>query len=49
VREQDVRKIVWHKRDEMTGEWRRQHKEEFYDVQAYFSQEIIRVQKSRRM
>jgi len=32
VGEQVVRKIVWHKRDEMTREWKRQHKEELYDV-----------------
>ena len=35
------------KRDEVTGEWRRLHKEELYVL--YFSPNIIRVIKSRRM
>jgi hypothetical protein len=35
------------KRDEVTGKWRRLHKEELYD--QYSSTNIIRVIKSRRM
>jgi hypothetical protein len=40
-------KIFGPKRDEVTGKWRRPHKEELYDV--YSSTNIIRVIKSRRM
>jgi hypothetical protein len=35
------------KRDEVTGEWRRLHNKEHYAV--YFSPNIIRVMKSRRL
>jgi hypothetical protein len=37
---------VLRKGDEVTGEWRRLHKEELY---AVYSQNISRVNKSRRM
>jgi hypothetical protein len=36
-----LRKIFGPKRDEVTGEWRRRHKEEFYDLCS--SPNIIRV------
>jgi hypothetical protein len=42
-----LRRIFGPKRDEVTGEWRRLHKEELNDL--YSSQNIIRVIKSRRM
>ena len=42
-----LREIFGSKRDDITGKWRRLHKEELYDL--YFSQNIIRVIKSRRM
>jgi len=42
-----VRKTFAPKRDEVTGEGRRLHNEELYDV--YSSPNIIRVIKSRRM
>jgi hypothetical protein len=40
-----LRRIFGPKRDEVTGEWRRLHKEEFNDL--YSSPNIIRVIKSR--
>jgi hypothetical protein len=42
-----LRKIFRPKRDEVTGEWRRLHKEELNDL--YSSPNIIRVIKSIRM
>jgi len=42
-----VRKIFGPKRDEVTVEWRRLHKEELYDL--YSSPNIIRVIKSGRV
>jgi hypothetical protein len=42
-----LRGIFGSKRDEVTGEWRRLHNEELYDL--YSSPNIIRVIKSRRM
>ena len=42
-----LRKIFGPKRDEVTGEWRRLHNEEFNNL--YFSPNIIRVIKSRRI
>jgi hypothetical protein len=42
-----LRKIFGPKRDEVTGEWRTLHSEEFNDL--YYSPNIIRVIKSRRM
>jgi hypothetical protein len=41
------RRIFGHKRDEVTGEWRKLHTEEFNDL--YCSPNIIWVIKSRRM
>jgi hypothetical protein len=42
-----LRRIFGPKRDEATGEWRRLHNEEIYDL--YNSQNIVRVIQSRRM
>jgi hypothetical protein len=42
-----LRKIFGPKRDEVTGEWRRLHNEELYDL--YSSPCIIRVIKPSRM
>jgi hypothetical protein len=42
-----LRRIFWAKSDEVTGEWRRLHNKELYDV--YSSPNIIRVIKSRRL
>jgi hypothetical protein len=42
-----LRMIFGPKRDEATGEWRRLHNEELYDL--YSSPNIIRVIESRRM
>jgi hypothetical protein len=42
-----LRRLFGPKRDEVTGEWRRLHKEELNDL--YSSPNIIRVIKSRRM
>ena len=41
------RRIFGPRRDEVTGEWRRLHKEELSDL--YCSPNIVRVIKSRRM
>jgi len=43
----DLRRIFGPRRDEVTGEWRRLHKEELNDL--YSSPNIMRVIKSRRM
>jgi hypothetical protein len=42
-----LRKIFGPKRDQVTGEWRRLHDEELYDLNI--SPNIIRVIKLRRM
>ena len=42
-----LRRIFGHRRDEVTGEWRRLHNEEINDL--YSSPNIVRVIKSRRM
>jgi len=42
-----LRRIFGLRRDEVTGEWRRLHKEELNDL--YSSTNIVRVIKSRRM
>jgi hypothetical protein len=42
-----LRRIFGHKRDEVTGEWRRLHNEEL--IHLYSSSNFIQVVKSRRM
>jgi hypothetical protein len=42
-----LRKVFGLRRDEVTGEWRKLHNEEFHDLYSYPS--IIRIMKSRRM
>jgi hypothetical protein len=42
-----LRRIFGHKREQVTGEWRRRHNEELNDL--YLSPNIIRVIKSRIM
>jgi hypothetical protein len=42
-----LRRILGHKRDKVTGEWRKLHHEELNDL--YFPPSIVRVIKSRRM
>ena len=42
-----LRRIFGPKRDDVTGDWRKLHKEEHNDL--YTSSSIIRVIKSRRM
>ena len=42
-----LRRIFGHRRDEVTGEWRRLHNEELNDL--YSSPNIVRVIKSRRI
>jgi hypothetical protein len=42
-----LRRIFGPKRDEVTGGWRKLHKEELHNL--YFSPSIIRMIKSRRM
>ena len=42
-----LRRIFGHKRDEVTGEWRKLHNEELNDL--YTTPNVVRVIKSRRM
>jgi len=42
-----LRRIFGHKREEVTGVWKKQHNEELNDL--YSSPDIIQVIKSRRM
>jgi hypothetical protein len=42
-----LRKIFWSERDNVTGGWRKLHKEELHDLCS--SPSIIRIIKSRRM
>jgi hypothetical protein len=42
-----LRRVFGPKRDEVTGDWRKLHKEELHDL--YSSPSIIRIMKSRRM
>jgi hypothetical protein len=42
-----LRRIFGPKRDEVTGDWRKRHKEELHNL--YSSPNIIRMIKSRRM
>ena len=42
-----LRRVFGPKRDVVTGEWRKLHKEELYDLEC--SPNIVRVIKSRRM
>jgi hypothetical protein len=42
-----LRRVFGHKRDVMTGEWRKVHNEELNDL--YSLSNIVRVVKSRRM
>jgi hypothetical protein len=42
-----LRRVFGPKRDELTGEWRKLHKEELHDL--YCSPNIVRVIKCRRM
>jgi hypothetical protein len=42
-----LRRIFWPKRDELTEEWRRLHKEELYDL--YSSSDIIPVIKLKKV
>jgi hypothetical protein len=47
VEKRVLRNIFGRKRDKLTGEWRRLHNDELYEL--YFSPNIIRVRKSRIM
>jgi hypothetical protein len=47
VWERVLRRIFGRRRDEVTGEWRKLHNEELYEM--YSSSDIIRIIKSRRV
>ena len=44
-----LRRIFGPKRDEVTGEWRKLHNEELNDMYGFYSPNIVRVIKPRRM
>ena len=44
-----LKNIIGPKRDEVTGDWRRLLNDELFDVFVYYSANIIRVSKSKRI
>ena len=44
-----LRNVIGPKRDEVSGDWRRLLNGELYDVYVYYSANIIRVSKSKRI